>query len=311
MNWPGKALEVLNRGSGLVLITLCQVEGSAPREAGTKMLVWTGGQFGTIGGGELEYRLIQAAHEMLSARTKQPQLADYPLGPVLGQCCGGFVRALLEPLDQSATDWLTQWSIRKTALLTDVRTGEKASRPADGPSGSIAVLDQDQAAHSKLLPLDHCRFVLEQMPTPLPPVWVFGAGHIGVALHNILSRLDVDLRWVDDRKGQAEQAEHSTDPVRQASTAPDDALIIILTYSHDLDYELCRAVLSRDHVRLCALIGSKTKRTRFVARLKRDGLSQKQIARLTCPAGLPGIGGKHPDEIAVAIAAQILQTIKD
>ncbi|PHR62642.1 MAG: xanthine dehydrogenase accessory protein XdhC [Robiginitomaculum sp.] len=311
MNWPDKALEVLGRESKLVLVTLCQVEGSAPRGAGTKMLIWAGGQFGTIGGGELEYRLTKAAHKMLSAPAEQPVLADYPLGPVLGQCCGGFVRALLEPLDPSATDWLVEWANGETAWATDVLTGEKSSRPADGSSGAITVLDQEQAVHSNLMPLEQCRFVVEQPPAPLPPVWVFGAGHIGIALHAILSRLDVDLRWIDDRKALAGQAEYCPDPVQLARTAPDDALIIILTYNHDLDYDLCRAVLSRDNVRLCALIGSKTKRARFVTRLKRDGLAQKQIARLTCPAGLPGIGGKHPDEISVAIAAQILQTIKD
>src|SRR3546814_4575044 len=84
------------RGIPAVLVTVAATDGSAPREAGTKMVVTETDSFATIGGGTLEFRAIEIARQMLAGR-QGPSLRKFPLGPALGQCCGGHVTLLFEP----------------------------------------------------------------------------------------------------------------------------------------------------------------------------------------------------------------------
>ncbi|HWU13050.1 MAG TPA: XdhC family protein, partial [Caulobacter sp.] len=96
-NWARSALAQLALGETVALVTILATEGSAPREAGTKMVVWAGGQAGTIGGGNLEHQAAEQARKMLLTSVHFA-LQDYPLGPLLAQCCGGRVRLLIERL---------------------------------------------------------------------------------------------------------------------------------------------------------------------------------------------------------------------
>jgi xanthine dehydrogenase accessory factor len=133
---------------------------------------------------------------------------------------------------------------------------------------------------------------------------------VGTELASIVTGLDFELHWFDSRKDYAKAAKWSADPVAEIAKAPANARFVVLTHSHDLDYALCRAILSRSKLVYCGLIGSNTKRARFVAKFRKDQLDEGQISRLTCPAGLPGIGGKAPREIAIAIAGQLLAQTK-
>jgi xanthine dehydrogenase accessory factor len=100
MNWPAQAQALIERGEPVALITLIDVKGSAPREAGACMIVWADGQCDTIGGGNLEYMIAHEARAMLAAGDDGFQ-RDYPLGPILGQCCGGVVRVRCERLSRA------------------------------------------------------------------------------------------------------------------------------------------------------------------------------------------------------------------
>lgn len=88
--------------------------------------------------------------------------------------------------------------------------------------------------------------------------------------------------------------------------APADAYWLVMTHSHDLDFDICEAVLRRGDAAYVGLIGSRTKHATLVARLRRRGLNDDVIARLTCPIGLPGIRGKQPGVIAASVAADLL-----
>ena len=112
--WPRSALARLALGEPAALVTVLAVEGSAPRDAGTKMVVWADGQAGTIGGGNLEHQVAEQARKMLLTSVHFA-LQDYPLGPLLAQCCGGRVRLLIERLDRTAVDWLTDAARRLDA----------------------------------------------------------------------------------------------------------------------------------------------------------------------------------------------------
>jgi xanthine dehydrogenase accessory factor len=91
--------EALGSGERVILVTVARAEGSTPREAGAIMLVTREASHGTIGGGQLEFHAIDVAREMIADRTKEKRL-DLPLGPHLGQCCGGRVELLLRPVDK-------------------------------------------------------------------------------------------------------------------------------------------------------------------------------------------------------------------
>jgi xanthine dehydrogenase accessory factor len=153
--------------------------------------------------------------------------------------------------------------------------------------------------------------------TLLPPSWhvaLFGAGHVGKALVNLLADLPCRVAWIDAREGEFPEA--LPPRVRRIVTdAPEDAVadlpagsdVLVMTHSHQLDFQVVEAALRRGDLAYVGLIGSRTKRARFLSRLASHGRSEQEIARLTCPIGVPGVGGKHPAEIAIAVAAQLLQ----
>jgi xanthine dehydrogenase accessory factor len=151
----------------------------------------------------------------------------------------------------------------------------------------------------------------------LPPRWqvaVFGAGHVGKALVRLLADLPCAVSWVDPRPEEFPAAP----PPRVRPVVcdpPEDAVadlragadVVVMTHSHALDQQVVEAALRRPELGYVGLIGSLTKRARFLQRLSARGLPPEALVRLTCPIGIEGIPGKLPAEIAIAVAAQLLQ----
>jgi xanthine dehydrogenase accessory factor len=257
-----------------VLVRVHSTEGSAPRDAGAWMAVFTDSLLGTIGGGHLEHQAIERARELLALQPSKsglaqgaaaPELMRMALGPSLGQCCGGVVHLSLQRVNA-----------------------------------------QDAAT------------LCEQLDTPRMPVALFGGGHVGHALAELLARLPVALHWIDSREGIFPDAlpahvvcEHS-EPVQGAvaSLAP-DSRVLIMSFSHAEDLDVLALCLTRQRQRgdlpYIGLIGSQTKWASFRRRLEARGFTSEELAHVTCPIGVPGIEGKEPEVIAVAVAAQLLQ----
>ena len=170
--------------------------------------------------------------------------------------------------------------------------------------GGVAICVRDGETRTLLEPIADNDFALA----------LFGAGHVGSALVNLLASLDCRVRWIDGRRdifpdtvaGNVTCVE-SADPAREALAMPPGAFYLVMTHSHALDYEICERILARDDFAWCGLIGSRSKRRRFEKRLRAAGMSDARIERLTCPIGIPGLDGKKPAVIAVAVAAQLLQ----
>lgn len=150
----------------------------------------------------------------------------------------------------------------------------------------------------------------------LPARWqiaLFGAGHVGRALVTVLAELPCRIRWIDARP-EAFPAQLPANVTAEVAALPEDRVaglapgsdMLVMTHSHALDLRLVEAALRRRDLGYLGLIGSATKRARFVNRLAQRGLAAADIARLTCPIGIPGITGKQPGEIAIAVAAQLL-----
>jgi xanthine dehydrogenase accessory factor len=252
-----------------VVVEVTQALGSAPREAGTRMLVSATEAIGTVGGGHLELKAIARAREMLirCPRELAPHTEHFPLGPALGQCCGGAVTLAYRALDAAAID----------------RWPESA-------------------------PLFHLQ--------------LYGAGHVGRAIATLLATLDVSVDWIDEREAEFPAATTLGTPwpahIRrvcvdavegEARLAKPGAFYLVLTHDHDLDLRITEAVLRRGDFGYLGLIGSKTKRQRFVHRFEQRGIDPEVIARMTCPIGIqPGIG-KEPEVIALGVVAQLLQRL--
>jgi xanthine dehydrogenase accessory factor len=162
------------------------------------------------------------------------------------------------------------------------------------------LVDNDMASWPVAAP----RFVLQ----------LYGAGHVGRAIVRLLEGIDCRVSWIDERDSQfppGPSAPHiqrvCVEPVEaEVALAPPGAFYLVLTHSHALDLGLTEAILRRGDFAYLGLIGSGTKRARFVHRFEERGIAPDVLARLTCPIGLPGIGGKEPAVIAVAVVAQLL-----
>ncbi len=158
----------------------------------------------------------------------------------------------------------------------------------------------------------------EQLAPVCVPVAIFGGGHVGHALVQVLARLPMNITWVDSRDAifpgglpQGVQCEHSA-PVEGAVTdLKAGTSVLIMSFSHAEDLEVVAACLRRQRDRgdlpFVGLIGSKTKWAAFRSRLAQRGFTEAELAHITCPIGVAGITDKRPEVIAVAVAAQLLQ----
>lgn len=239
-----------------VLVTLLEIRGSAPRNAGTKMLVSKNATFDTVGGGQMEFEIIRHARELLAnplpggkTTPATPLIRDFNLARDVAQCCGGTVQVLFECF---------------------------------------------QPGYS--------------------PLVLCGAGHVGQALLTILDELPVNVTVFDSRQewlgqvnaGALTEAVPLTEPHRQIEQCQTSSVYLVMTHSHDLDFELCEAILSRPDRPWCGLIASRSKAASFTRRLARKGFTATELARLTTPVGLPEVAGKEPMAVAVSIAGQLL-----
>jgi len=142
---------------------------------------------------------------------------------------------------------------------------------------------------------------------------IFGAGHVARALVTILGDLPWRVTWVDERANQfpAEipaniRTHHTDDPAGDAPALCAGKQVLILTHNHQLDFELCRTLLTAGNCAGIGLIGSDTKAERFRQRLDHRGFSPEQIHTIRCPVGRPDVPGKRPMEVAVSISAELL-----
>lgn len=253
------------------------------------MVVTADGLAGSIGGGALEYQVTAQARSILALEPGSWRVQDYPLGPLLGQCCGGRVRLLVERLESAPEGEGPFEVVLSDRVERRPRNGEAPD--AIGPRGP--------------LPGAGARF-LEPVETESLPVHLFGAGHVGRAIVARAAGLPLHIGWYDSRPEMAGTAgavlAGEAEMIAQAAGAPRESAVVIMTHDHGLDYRLAAAALG-GRARFVGLIGSRTKRARFLSRLAADGVDS---VRLTCPIGLPGIDGRKPEVIAIATLAQLL-----
>ncbi|HEY8905341.1 MAG TPA: xanthine dehydrogenase accessory protein XdhC [Rhodoferax sp.] len=250
-----------------VLVTVHSHRGSVPREAGAWMAVFADHVVGTVGGGHVEWQAQQEARQMLAV-AGPAQLRRYPLGPALGQCCGGEMHLRYERV--SAPD------------LSALRL-RQAEQTAAWP---LVVLFGGGHVGRALMA------VLQTLPLRLQ--WIDSREEIFPS--------DVAARVLCEHSQPVHAAVASLPPgahvlIMSFSHAEDMDVVAACLQRHR----------DRADVPFVGLIGSHTKWATFRHRLLARGFSESELARVTCPIGVAGIVGKEPEVIAVAVAAQLLQ----
>lgn len=330
------------RNGRAVLVTVAHASGSTPREAGTAMLVGAQDAFGSIGGGHLEFEALRIARDaMESTVAPDAWLVRFPLAARLGQCCGGVATLAFVVVETDAHGWLPaavacQRTATPMALVTRIG-GTRGTRAqmlvtVDHATATLGEPALDSAAiilarpriraglaGAALVPSptgDGSTLLLHVIVPSDFTVLVFGNGHVGRALVQVLGALPAHVRWIDSRDADFPLAVPpnvevvATDaPEAELASARRGAYVVVTTHSHALDFDLINAALARDDWRYLGLIGSKAKRSQFEKRFAARGVGPEQFARVTCPIGAGGgfaIRSKEPGAIAVAVAAEVL-----
>jgi xanthine dehydrogenase accessory factor len=335
-NWPANLRSILAR-ENCVLVTLNLIMGSSPREAGSRMIVTASAISGSIGGGNLEYTAIRKARELLTESGEARQLHQpFGLGPALNQCCGGAVRVHFEVIPQGCPGWLealcsSQSNRVPAVILTPVDQDEPGhfvladqGQQLDGVPETVNSAALDWLRSEKetqsgtgakcqaVLETEQGEWWLDLVKDDRQALVLFGAGHVGQEVAKLLRPLPFRLTWVDERSDifPDDAATYckllNSDPIKAVAEAESKSIFVVMTHSHELDEDICHAVFSRNDFRWLGLIGSSTKRSRFVHRLGQRGISEELLQRLVCPIGLSGIEGKQPATIALSLAAQLM-----
>lgn len=242
-----RVAEFADGATPAVLVTLVETTGSAPADAGAKMLVTESGlDRGTVGGGRVEAAAIDAAQQLLRAGEAR-RLVDWSLKADVAMTCGGRVKLLLEAI--GVADWR---------------------------------------------------------------VVIFGAGHVTQALARLLATLPCRVTCIDprrewlDRLPEGVRAIAADDPPAEVDQLADDAYVLCMTRGHASDLPVLRRLFASGRAfPFVGVIGSTAKAAVLRKELLEAGVPEERIA-FRCPVGLP-IGSNHPGEIAVSIAAQLLE----
>ncbi len=295
-------------------MVVTRAAGHTPQVVGARMLVRADGAIeGTVGGGRFEHEVTARARH--AAGGGDSELLTLELGAELGMCCGGIMEVLITPLSTDA-----QWLFdvvrrleggRQTWLHTSLDEATLGQRTLGGPVEALP--GKRRFKHAGVIETPDSRTLVEQL-APAARMVLFGAGHVAGPTARIAGMLGWRVVVVDDRAdwNNADRfpdvAERVLDPYEDYLAGFDaratDALLIV-TRGHDFDQQILEAVIGAD-VAYLGMIGSKSKVHKSLQKLRAKDVPQARIDRLHAPIGLD-IGSLTPEEIAVAIVAEIVQ----
>ncbi len=329
-------LQELQAGRTSILATVVMRKGSAPRGLGTKMLIKEDQTLvGTVGGGQLEARGVALARRMLEGGSAQ--VLEFDLmnkeAEACGMICGGYVNLYLErlsPPDEALTSLIKRLETitregRPALVALELNTdrnwgrrylvsqeGAESWPVGDWPRELQVLLDKfGQGGAARPGWLDD--YFVEPVLAG-PTVYIFGGGHISAHLAPLVSLVDFRVTVVDDREEFASperfpQADRvACRPFEGAVESlgiKETGYVVIVTRGHAWDGAILADVL-RTPATYIGMIGSRHKRDAIYEKLLSEGFSQSDIDRVHSPIGLP-IGGETPEEIAVAITAELIQ----
>ena len=333
-------VDSLNDEHEVVTATILQKSGSAPREAGTKMLIHKNGSItGTIGGGLLEAMVMRSAPEIF--RTKQCSLQDFELSDsdatAEGMVCGGEVRIFIEYLDALDIHQLNIHHKAKElkALESDFVIITKISKDKTRTLGKDKWLctetdmygmenkEVESIVNMLRKNFNRIKFHIfsgkdEYMIEPFyntQRLYIVGAGHVSQQIALLSKTLGFYTVVVDDREDFANKERFSTVDEVQVITSyegllqevriPKNSYIVIVTRGHSLDKEVLVQAL-RTNAKYIGMIGSKTKKAHIYGELLSEGFTYNDLDEVHCPIGV-SINAQTPEEIAISIVAELIK----
>jgi xanthine dehydrogenase accessory factor len=329
----------LSQGRSMVWIRIIKRDGSAPRDVGASCLLLDGNTLvGSIGGGQLEYEMLEKARRLHPQRG--PRVIHYRMtgkeAEDAGMICGGSVDILMDPLFHDDPEVVSFFEATKQHILSGTPgTIVSLVKTSDGDSpkmsarmfvgmdgnafgsipGGIPLIDElvsIESPGSVYCPETGREYFIDPLERP-PVLLIFGAGHISTCLTPLARKLGFRIIVVDDR---AEFANADRFPdvdeiyaipferaVKQINTTF-ATHIVILTRGHTHDRLVLEAMLRKPHAYL-GMIGSIKKRDIIYEALLKSGFSPDMLSAVFSPIGLD-IGAETPDEIAFSIMAELI-----
>lgn len=322
----------------IAVATLVQIHGSAPQPLGARMAVAsTGEMVGSVSGGCVEGAVVQEALAVMAIRT--PRLVEYGIADELAQsvglACGGQISVYIEPwLPHDPVTEPYEAALRAgsmVALATVVHGpatgGRLLVQPRGETCGTLGAAAIDQAAverSQKLMAVqrsDLAPFTIQGEPAavfidvqpPPPKLIIVGAVHIAIPLITFARELGFHTTVLDARSAFATPARfHHADRLQIGWPADvlaelgvdEGTYFVVLTHDEKID-DPALLYACRSLARYIGALGSRRTHARRVERLREQGLSDSEIARIHAPIGLD-IGARRPEEIAISITAQLV-----
>ena len=328
----------------IALATVIETWGSAPRKTGAKMAVRPdGAMVGSVSGGCVEGAVVEAAQKTLA--DGRPQLLEFGVADetawAVGLACGGHIKVWVERLNTAVYPFIQQLITNDQAgacvtILTgpDELVGRQMAFDVNGRSvGNLGVKELEEAARAAVQQLNHSRCVQltidsEQLTSdsvsafvdvyrPAPTLVMVGGVHIAIALTSMAKTLGYRTIVVDPRRAFGSQARfpHVDELIqawpKQAFSQIEltgDTAVALLTHDPKLDDPALHVVLNSQAFYIGAL-GSRRTHAKRKQRLVETGFDAATIDRIHAPIGLD-IGADNPEEIALAIMAEIVQAYR-
>ena len=305
-------IDVVQKGEPCALAVVVESSGHSPGREGFSMVITPDSLFGTIGGGTIEKNMVNKARKMLARNETVPELFHrvhkISAGKnSSGMICGGTQTIALHPIQKSDLEILTQCidaflpnAKPKTFCLSDI---------------GIQCLDEQRAEQFSFVNFRDSCWAYEEIIGQKDTAYIFGGGHVCLALSQILATLGFHIVVLDERPliNTIAENKHKDELIISPFEALPDMIkegehsyAFIMTPSHIHDETVLRVLLGKK-LKYLGMMASKTKTAEIFARLREGGFSEEALAKVHSPIGLP-IRSKTPEEIAISIVAEVIQT---
>jgi xanthine dehydrogenase accessory factor len=289
-----RMLELLQHEDRLVLMVVIANEGSSPGRKGFKMAVSKNQMFGTIGGGIMEHKLVEYAHSLLSKSAFQPfakhQIHDKS-APIdqSGMICSGQQTIAFFDIDSNYEFVFKEILSAKSDTIFYSNHGINIDKPE---------------SHT---------WLFSESTSLQQHVYVIGGGHVGLALCEVLSRLDFEIHILDHRENlntmEANTFAHHRavvdfETIDAHIPEGDNVYVVIMSFGYRTDEIVIRR-LSGKNFRYIGMMGSKEKINTLYQNLLADGFDKKLLDKVYAPIGVD-IKSETTQEIAISVAAQLI-----
>ncbi|MCK5821122.1 MAG: XdhC family protein [Bacteroidales bacterium] len=294
-----------------ILIVVINNYGSSPGRKGFKMLVSEDGQIaGSVGGGSMEQNMIRQAREMISENNEQIIIIQQDHHSAVdkdnsGMICSGSQAIAFFPMSAAM--------LREAESIFNYESNKGVGLIKYSPSGFI--LEREKRQEERFIStmvLDDDWELSEQVGMP-DKLYIFGAGHVSLALSRVCEILDFEIELFDNRSGLMTFDTNSYvsrkeiidfENVGHLVQEGNNSYVVIMSYSHEYDESLLGQLLNKK-VRYLGMMGSKAKVKKIKTNLLAQGYTEEQLSMVHAPIGIP-INSQTPEEIAISIIAQII-----